>query len=76
MRTLWAGVFGGMFVSMASHGADQNMVQRYLCARRCGQAQIALISSGLLILCQFTLFLFIGLGLVGGHHDWRLYRAA
>lgn len=63
VRTLWAGLFGGMFVSMASHGADQNMVQRYLCARSLREAQVALISSGLLIFCQFTLFLFIGLAL-------------
>jgi SSS family transporter len=63
VRTFWAGLIGGTFVSMASHGADQNMVQRYLCARSLGQAQTALISSGFLILAQFTLFLFIGQGL-------------
>lgn len=63
VRTLWAGLIGGAFVSMASHGADQNMVQRYLCARSLGQAQAALVLSGLLVTMQFTLFLFIGLGL-------------
>ena len=31
---LWAGVIGGAVFSMASHGADQLMVQRYLCAGR------------------------------------------
>src|SRR5262249_3544335 len=31
--TLWAGLFGGAFITMASHGADQLMVQRYFCAR-------------------------------------------
>jgi len=61
--TLWAGLIGGAFVTMASHGADQNMVQRYLCARSLGQARAALVSSGLLVLAQFLLFLMIGLGL-------------
>ncbi len=31
--TLWAGLIGGMFLTIGSHGADQLMVQRYLCAR-------------------------------------------
>ena len=31
--TLWAGLIGGMFLTIGSHGADQMMVQRYLCAR-------------------------------------------
>ncbi|MFO0807309.1 MAG: sodium/solute symporter [Gemmataceae bacterium] len=62
-QTLWAGVFGGAFVTMASHGADQNMVQRYLCARSLGEARTALVLSGVLVAVQFTLFLGIGLGL-------------
>lgn len=60
---LWAGVIGGAFFSMASHGADQIMVQRYLCAKSLGQARVALLSSGLVVFVQFTLFLFIGVGL-------------
>jgi SSS family transporter len=63
VRTLWSGLIGGAFISMASHGADQNMVQRYLCARSLGQARAALVTSGFLIFAQFSLFLFIGLGL-------------
>ncbi len=61
--TLWAGLIGGAFVTMASHGADQNMVQRYLCARSLGEARTALVLSGGLVLMQFFLFLMIGLGL-------------
>jgi SSS family transporter len=61
--TLWAGLIGGAFVTMASHGADQNMVQRYLCARSLGEARLALVLSGGLVLVQFLLFLMIGLGL-------------
>lgn len=61
--TLWAGVIGGAFFSMASHGADQIMVQRYLCARSLGQARAALVLSGFVVLAQFLLFLLIGIGL-------------
>jgi SSS family transporter len=61
--TFWAGLIGGAFLSMASHGADQMMVQRYLCSRSLRQARFALITSGFVVLLQFTLFLFIGVGL-------------
>jgi len=61
--TLWAGLIGGAFFSMASHGADQIMVQRYLCSRSLGQARLALVASGLFVMAQFTLFLLIGVGL-------------
>jgi SSS family transporter len=61
--TLWAGLIGGMFVTMATHGADQLMVQRYLCARSQRDAARALALSGLVILLQFALFLMIGVGL-------------
>src|SRR5262245_44098693 len=62
-QTLWAGVIGGAFVTMASHGADQNMVQRYLCARSLRAARTALVLSGVLVAVQFLLFLLIGMGL-------------
>jgi solute:Na+ symporter, SSS family len=60
---LWAGVIGGAVLSMASHGADQLMVQRYLCARTLGQARLALVLSGFTILLQFVLFLGVGVGM-------------
>jgi SSS family transporter len=60
---LWAGVFGGAVFSMASHGADQLMVQRYLCAKSLGQARLALVLSGFVILVQFLLFLGVGVGM-------------
>lgn len=61
--TLWAGLIGGAFFTMASHGADQMMVQRYLCSRSLGQARLALVLSGGVVLLQFLLFLLIGVGL-------------
>lgn len=59
----FAGLIGGAFFTMASHGADQLMVQRYLCSRSLGEARIALVSSGFVVLAQFLLFLLIGVGL-------------
>jgi SSS family transporter len=61
--TFWAGLVGGAFLTMASHGADQMMVQRYLCSRSLGQARSALVLSGFLVLLQFLFFLLIGVGL-------------
>jgi len=58
--TLWSGILGGTFITMASHGTDQLIVQRLLSARSQVQAKVALISSGLAILFQFSLFLLIG----------------
>ncbi len=61
--TFWAAVLGGSFLTMASHGTDQLMVQRLLSARDLRDSRLALLSSGLVILFQFTLFLLIGTGL-------------
>ena len=61
--TFWAGLIGGTFLTMASHGTDQLMVQRMLAARNLRQSIVALLSSGVVILLQFTLFLLIGAGL-------------
>jgi SSS family transporter len=58
--TLWSGLLGGTFITMASHGTDQLIVQRLLSARSEKHAKLALISSGVAVLIQFTLFLFIG----------------
>ena len=48
---------------MASHGTDQLMVQRMLAARNLRESRLALLSSGVVIFIQFTLFLLIGVGL-------------
>jgi solute:Na+ symporter, SSS family len=58
--TFWSGVIGGAFLTTATHGTDQMMVQRYLCSRTSGQARAALLLSGLIVFVQFALFLFIG----------------
>jgi solute:Na+ symporter, SSS family len=58
--TFWAGVIGGTFLTMASHGTDQTMVQRLLSARNERDSKTALLVSGAIIFVQFTLFLVIG----------------
>jgi SSS family transporter len=58
--TLWSGVIGGAFLTTASHGVDQLIVQRLLAARSERQSKIALLFSGVAIFCQFSLFLLIG----------------
>ncbi|HEX3570093.1 MAG TPA: sodium/solute symporter [Acidobacteriaceae bacterium] len=61
--TFWAGVLGGTFLTMASHGTDQLMVQRMLAARNLKESRLALLSSGVVIFVQFTMFMLIGAGL-------------
>jgi SSS family transporter len=58
--TFWAGVVGGTFLTTASHGTDQLIVQRLLAARSQRQSIAALLSSGVAILFQFSLFLMVG----------------
>jgi solute:Na+ symporter, SSS family len=67
-HTVWAGLIGGAFLAMASHGTDQLIVQRLMSSRSLKDAQRAIIGSGLVVFCQFFLFLAIGLGL------WAFYQ--
>lgn len=59
--TLAAGLAGGMTLSMASHGTDQLIVQRLLTVKTLPGAQRALIWSGVIVMFQFAIFLFVGL---------------
>ncbi len=59
--TFWAGIIGGCFLTTASHGTDQLVVQRLLSAKNRRESRIALLSSWAVIFVQFTLFLAIGL---------------
>ena len=66
--TFWAGLVGGAFLTTASHGTDQLIVQRLLAARSQRQSVTALLSSGLAILFQFALFLLVGVMLFAFYH--------
>ena len=67
-HTMFAGVIGGAFLAMASHGADQIIVQRLLSSRSLKEAQRAIIGSGFAVFAQMALFLLVGVGL------WVLYE--
>jgi SSS family transporter len=67
-HTVWAGLIGGAFLAMASHGTDQLIVQRLMSSRTLKDAQRAIIGSGIVVFFQFFLFLLIGLGL------WAFYQ--
>jgi SSS family transporter len=69
-HTMAAGLIGGAFLSMASHGADQLIVQRLLSSKTLKDGQMAIIGSGVVIIAQFALFLMIGIGL------WVLNKGA
>src|SRR5580692_11158180 len=58
--TFWSGLIGGAFLTMASHGTDQTIVQRLLAARNEKDSRRALLTSGVIVLIQFTVFLLIG----------------
>ncbi len=63
--TFWNGLLGGMFLTTATHGTDQLMVQRLLAARDERQSRLALFGSWAVVFFQFTLFLVIGVMLFG-----------
>lgn len=58
--TFWSGLVGGAFLTMASHGTDQTIVQRLLAARDQRDSRRALLASGVVVLFQFTIFLLMG----------------
>ncbi|HEX7419258.1 MAG TPA: sodium:solute symporter [Thermoanaerobaculia bacterium] len=68
----WAGVIGGCFLNMSTHGTDQYMVQRYLCTTSARKAQIALLVSGAVIFFQFIGFLFLGVLLFAYYRPYEL----
>jgi SSS family transporter len=73
-HTLWAGLVGGAFLSMASHGADQLIVQRLLAASSLRDARRSLIGSGIAVILQFGLFLIIGIGLFAYYRGQAFQR--
>jgi SSS family solute:Na+ symporter len=70
--TFWSGLIGGCFLTTASHGTEQLMVQRLLAARNEAQSRAALLASWVVIFFQFGLFLLIGVLLFVQHSDLHL----
>jgi SSS family solute:Na+ symporter len=67
--TFIAGLIGGTFLTIGTHGTDHMMVQRYLSARSQKDAGRALITSGFFVFAQFALFLLIGVELAAFYHN-------
>lgn len=59
--TLVGGLLGGTFLTMASHGTDQLIVQRLLGCKTTWDSQRALMLDASVIVLQFTFFLVLGL---------------
>jgi solute:Na+ symporter, SSS family len=70
--TFWAGLIGGTFLTMASHGTDQLLVQRLLTCRDQRDSQKALILSGFVVFFQFALFIVIGVMLYAFYESQHL----
>src|SRR5260370_40984904 len=67
--TIFAGLIGSTFITMATHGTDQDMVQRMLTAPDVRRSRRSLIMSGLADIPIVLTFLTIGLLL------WTYYQA-
>jgi solute:Na+ symporter, SSS family len=67
--SFWAGLLGGCFLTTASHGTEQLLVQRLLSARNERDSRFALFSSWIVIFFQFALFLVIGVLLYVYYQD-------
>jgi solute:Na+ symporter, SSS family len=72
--SFWGGVLGGCFLTTASHGTEQLIVQRLLSAGSERQSRAALFSSWVVIFVQFTLFLIVGVCLFTLYQDRGLQR--
>jgi solute:Na+ symporter, SSS family len=73
--TLWAGLVGGIALTLATHGTDQFLVQRLLSADRPASAVRGLVLSGFIVFAQFALFLTIGTMLFAYHQHVPLTAA-
>ena len=72
--TFWAGVVGGGFLTLATHGTDHYLVQRLLVAKSQRDAAIGLTLSGFLVLAQFVLFMVLGT-LLWSHYGGRPFES-
>jgi len=72
--TLWAGLLGGVALTLATHGTDQFLVQRLLSARSARAAASGLVLSGVIVFLQFALFLVIGVMLFAFYQQSPLPR--
>jgi len=76
--SFWGGLIGGCFLTTASHGTEQLMVQRLLASQSERESRKALFASWVVIMAQFTLFLVIGVCLFTLYSDnhWQTPQVA
>ena len=58
--TLWSGLLGGFFLSMAYFGTDQSQVQRYLSGKSIAESRMGLLFNGAVKIPMQLLILFVG----------------
>lgn len=73
--TLWAGLLGGVALTLSTHGTDQYLVQRLLSAKSEKAAATGLVLSGFIVFAQFILFLLIGVMLYTHYQQVPLPQA-
>ncbi len=73
--TFWAGLAGGIALTLSTHGTDQFLVGRLLAARSQQAASRGLVLSGFIVFAQFILFLLIGVMLAAYYQQVPLPRA-
>jgi Na+/proline symporter len=66
--TIWAAIIGSTFVTMSTHGIDQDTVQRMLTAKNRKQSAFATILSGIIDLPIVSAFILIGI-LLKAYYD-------
>jgi Na+/proline symporter len=66
--TIWAALLGSIFTTLATHGTDQDMVQRMLTSKDAKRGQRAVILSGIVDLPVVVGFLAIGILI------WKYYE--
>ncbi|WP_082235348.1 sodium:solute symporter [Halobacillus massiliensis] len=59
--SVWAGIIGGFFLHIAYFGTDQSQIQRVLTSKSIKESKLSLLLTGVLIIPQMLLFLFIGI---------------
>jgi SSS family transporter len=73
--TLLAGVVGGAFLTLATHGTDHYLVQRLLVAKSRRDAAAGLALSGVVVVAQFAVFLLVGT-LLWSFYEGRAFARA
>ncbi len=68
-NTLLAGLLGGFFLTIATHGTDQDVAQRLLTCKNSREGILSVLGSAFLILPLMALFLAVGTGLYFFHRS-------